>query len=114
ILVRAEHADGLARLDEQRLVFLEPLQRLDDLVVTLPIARGAADPAVDDQALRVLGDLVVEVVHQHPDRRLGGPALCLDLAPVPGADVAAVIASTDAQLSTPLKMRRSGPGSPIQ
>ena len=74
ILVGAEHADRLARLDEQGLVLLEPLERLDDLVVAFPVARGAADPAIDDQALRVLGDLVVEVVHQHPHRGFGGPA----------------------------------------
>ena len=93
VLVGAEDADRLARLDEQGLVVLEPLQRLDDGVVALPIARGAADPAVDDQALRVLGDLVVEVVHQHPHRGLGGPALGHDLAAAAGADVAAVVST---------------------
>ena len=36
VLVGAEHADRLARLDEQGLVFLEPLERLDDLVEALP------------------------------------------------------------------------------
>ena len=74
ILVGAEHADRLARLDEQGLVVLEPFERLDDLVEAFPVARGAADAAIDDEALRVLGDLVVEVVHQHPHRGLGGPA----------------------------------------
>ena len=74
VLVRAEHADGLARLDEQGLVFVQPFERLDDLVEAFPVARRAADAAVDDQALRVLGDLVVEIVHQHPDRGFGGPA----------------------------------------
>ena len=93
VLVRAEHADRLAGLDEQGLVLVEPLERLDDLVEALPVARGAADAAVDDEALRVLGDLVVEVVHQHPHRGFGGPALRLDLAAAPGADVAAVVAS---------------------
>ncbi len=93
ILVGAEHADRLARLDEQGLVFLQPLQRLDDLVVAGPVARRAADAAVDDQALRVLGDLIVEVVHQHPDRGLGGPMPGLDLGAPPRADMAAVVAS---------------------
>jgi hypothetical protein len=73
--------------DEQCLVVLEPLERFDDLVEALPVARCAANPAVDDQALRVLGDFVVEIVHQHPDRGFGGPALGHDLAPAPGADV---------------------------
>ena len=89
ILVRAEHADRLARLDEQGLVFLEPLQRLDDPVETLPVARGTPDAAVDDEALRVLGDLFVEIVHQHPHRGFGGPAPGHDLAPAAGADVPA-------------------------
>ena len=93
VLVGAEHADRLARLDEQGLILIEPFERLDDLVEAVPIARGAADPAIDDQALRVLGDLVVEIVHQHPDRGFGGPLPGLDLAPAPGADVAAVVAS---------------------
>ena len=93
ILVGAEHANRLARLDEQGLVFLQPLERLDDLVVAFPVARGAADSAIDDEALRVLGDLIVEIVHQHPHRGLGGPMLGLDFAATAGADVAAVVAS---------------------
>ena len=43
---------------------------------------------LDDEVLRILGDLVVEVVHQHPDRRLGGPVLRLDVASATGAYVA--------------------------
>jgi hypothetical protein len=93
VLVGAEHADRLARLDEQGLVLLEPLERLDDLVEAFPVARGAADAAIDDQALRVLGDLVVEVVHQHPHRGLGGPAAWRRSRAAAGADVAAVVAS---------------------
>ncbi len=95
VLVGAEDADGLARLDEQGLVLLEPLQRLDNLVEALPVARGAADAAIDDEALRVLGDLIVEVVHQHPHRGFGGPALALISLSAPRADVAAVVASVD-------------------
>ncbi len=98
--MRAEDADRLARLDEQGLVFLEPFERLDDLVEALPVARRAADAAVDDQALRILGDLFVEVVHQHPHRGFGGPAFGHDLASASGADMAAVVASV-AQLSAP-------------
>ena len=109
----AEDADRLARLDQQGLVVVEPLERFDDLVEALPVARRAADAAVDDEALRVLGDLVVEIVHQHPHRGFGRPALGDDLASAAGADVAAVVASIG-QLSAPLKIRRSGPGRPIQ
>ena len=63
--VGPEHADGLARLHQQRLVGLEPAQRLDDPVEGVPVARGAADAAVDDELARPLGDVGIEVVHQH-------------------------------------------------
>ena len=71
ILVRAEDADGLARLDQQRLVAFEALQRFDDPVIAFPVARGAADAAIDDEFVRRLGDVGMEVVHQHPHRRFG-------------------------------------------
>ena len=89
--VGLEHPDRFSRLDQQGLVLLQPLERFDDLVVTFPIARGATDPAVDDQALRIFGDLIIEVVHQHPHRRLGGPMLRLDLGAATSADLAAVV-----------------------
>ena len=72
--VRAEHAHRFARLDEQRLVVLERAQRGDDLLEALPVARRFADAAVDDQFLGALGDLGVEVVHEHAQRRFGEPA----------------------------------------
>ena len=75
ILVRAEHADRLAGLDQQRLVGVERAQRLDDAIEAFPVARRAADAAVDDQLVRILRDLGVEIVHQHAQRRFGQPAL---------------------------------------
>src|SRR4029079_7594985 len=51
VLVRAKDADRFARLDEERLVILQPLQRGDDGVETLPVARGLADAAIHDQLL---------------------------------------------------------------
>ena len=59
----------------------ERAQRGDDAVEALPVARGAADAAVDHQLVRLLGDLGVEVVHQHAQRRLGQPALGRELVP---------------------------------
>jgi hypothetical protein len=76
-----EDADRACRQDEQGLVVLEPLERLDDGVEASPIARRAADAAVDDEALRVFGDLLIEIVHQHPHSRFGGPAFGDDLRP---------------------------------
>ena len=74
-LMRAEHADRLAGLHQQRLVLLQVTQRADDAVEGLPAAGRPAGPAVDDELVRVLGDLRVEVVHQHPHGRLLRPAL---------------------------------------
>ena len=74
-LVGAEDADRLAALHEQRLVVLEPAQRRDDRVEGLPRARGAPGAAVDDEIGGILGDLGVEVVHEHAQRGLLQPAL---------------------------------------
>ena len=74
-LVRAEHADRLAGLHEQRLVGLELVEGAHDRVVRLPAAGGLAGAAVDDEVFGVLGDLGVEVVHQHALGGLGAPAL---------------------------------------
>ena len=73
-LVRAEHGDRLAALDEQRLVVGEAAQLADDGVEGLPAAGRAAGAAVHDQLVRVLGHLRVEVVHQHPQHGLLLPA----------------------------------------
>jgi hypothetical protein len=74
-----EDADRLAGLDEQR------------LVEALPVARGAADAAIDDQFLRVLGNGGIEIVHQHAERRLGEPALRVQLGPARRLDAAAIV-----------------------
>jgi len=78
-LVRAEHADGLAGLHQQRLVGLQIAERRDDRVVGLPATGRASRPSVDDEVVGPLGDLGVEVVHEHPQRRLGLPALRAEL-----------------------------------
>jgi hypothetical protein len=91
--MRAEHADRLARLDEQSLVLLEPLQRRDDPVEALPVAGRPADAAIDDQLLRRLGDAGIEIVLKHADGRLGRPAPGDDLRSGAGADRTAVVAS---------------------
>ena len=80
-------------MNQERLIFLEPFESLDDFVVAFPVARRAADTAVDDQVLRVFCDLVVEIVHEHSDGGLSSPVLGSELASPPGAYVAAVVAS---------------------
>ena len=86
VLVGAENADRLARLDEQRLVVAEPLQRGHDGIEALPVARRLADPSIDDELLGPLGHLRIEVVHQHPQGRFLLPALAARFGSTRGSD----------------------------
>ena len=79
-------ATGLPRLDEERLVVAEAAQLADDRVERLPAPRGAAGAAVDDEVVRVLGDLRVEVVHEHPQHGLLLPAAGRERGAARGAD----------------------------
>ena len=65
---------------------LEPAQRRDDRVERLPRARGAPRAAVDDEVGGILGDLGVEVVHEHAQRGLLQPALAAELGAARRAD----------------------------
>ena len=85
-LVRPEHADRLAGLDEQRLVGVQSGQFTGDRVEAGPVARRLAGAAVDDQVLWALGDVRVEVVVEHPQRRFGLPVLGGELGTARGAD----------------------------
>ncbi len=99
--VRNEHArrigmgpdDGyrLARLDEQRFVGFEILQRGADGIEVVPGARSATDPAINDQLVRVFGDIRMQVVHQHAKRRLGQPALGVEFGAGRRVDVALIV-----------------------
>ena len=72
--VGAQDAHRLARLDQQRLVIFQRAQRAHDRVVALPVARGLAGAAIDDQLVGIFGHLGVEVVHEHAQGRLLAPA----------------------------------------
>src|SRR3546814_7711208 len=50
-----------------------------------------SDAAIDDELVRRLGDIGVEIVHQHPHRRLGEPAFRADLGSGRRPDHAAVV-----------------------
>src|SRR5450756_2913972 len=84
--MRPEDADRLAGLDEQRLVIGEHAQLADDRVERLPGARRPAGPAVDDERVGVLGDLGVQVVHEHPEHRLLLPTAAGELGAARRAD----------------------------
>jgi len=77
--VGVEDADRLARLHEQRLVVLQLAQAPHDRVEALPVARGLADAAVDDELVRTLRHLGVEVVHEHAEGGFLRPRLAGDL-----------------------------------
>ena len=51
-----EQPDRLAGLDDEGLVLVHGLQRLDDRVVGRPVARGLAEGGVDDEIVGVLAD----------------------------------------------------------
>ena len=76
---RPEHADRLAGLDEQRFVVLESAQLADDRVESVPAPRRAAGSAVDHEIVGPLGNLGIEVVHEHPQGRFLNPALAAQL-----------------------------------
>ena len=88
-----EHADRLAGLHQQALIVLELPQALENLVETFPVARGAADTAVDDELFRLFGNLGIEVVLDHAVGGFGEPALAGQFAAARGADLAAVVGS---------------------
>ena len=79
--VRAKHAHGLARLHQQRLVLAQAEQRPHDPAQRVVRARRAARSPVHDQLLRMLRHLGVEVVEQHPKRRLRLPRQRVQLGP---------------------------------
>ena len=92
---RAEDADRLAGLDEQGLVVLEALELGDDRVERLPAPRRSPGAAVHDEVVRVLGHLGVEVVHEHPQRRLLLPSLAGELGAARRANGARTAAGLD-------------------
>ena len=84
--VAGEDADRLAALHQQGLVVAQLAQRLEDGVVAVPVARGAADAAVHHQLGGVLGHVGIEVVLQHAVGRFGEPAAAAELRAARRAD----------------------------
>ena len=78
VIVSFEYADRLARLHQQRFVVLQILQRRDDGAISFPTARGASRPAVNHQVPGTLGNLFVEVVHEHAHGRFLLPSFAGD------------------------------------
>ena len=72
-LVGPQHPDRPAGLHEQRLVVAQRRQGAHQRVERRPVPRRPPGAAVDDEVVRPLGDVRVQVVHEHPQRRLGLP-----------------------------------------
>ena len=89
VRVGAKHADRFAGLDQQGLVFFQFAQGGQDLVETGPVARRAADAAVDHQVLRIFCHLGIEIVLHHAVGRLDLPVLAGQFGAARGADAAA-------------------------
>ncbi len=81
-----EDADRLAALDQERLVVGQPAKLADDRVERLPRPGCATGPAVDHERVGVLGDLRIEVVHEHPQDGFLLPAAARDDGPARGAN----------------------------
>ena len=84
--VGGEHADRLAGLHQQGLVVFQVAQRFQDGVIAGPVARGAADAAVDDERGGIFGHFRIQIVLQHPVRRFAEPGLAAELRAARRAD----------------------------
>ena len=78
--VGAEHPHRLSGLNEQRLVVGQVAKGAHDGVEGVPGARRPAGAAVHHQGVGSFGDLGIEVVHEHAQGGLLGPAAARDAA----------------------------------
>ena len=100
--VRPEDTHRLAALDEQRLVLAQLEEAADEPAQRVVVAGGLARAAVDDQLLGMLGDFRIEVVQEHPQRRLGLPR--------PGVQLASARRSDGGEIAAELLDARVGDG----
>src|SRR3990172_2456863 len=84
--MRAEDGHRLAGLDQQRLVRFEPLERRQQGLEAIPVARRLSPPAIHDQILGIAGDLWVEVVLQHAIGGFDQPVLAGQRRAARGSD----------------------------
>ena len=118
----AENADGLSALHEQRLVLAEGEERPDERLQRVVVARCLARAAVDDQLLGLLRHLAVEVVEEHPKRRLRLPRAGVQRLSARRADGAQIAAEllddridlTHAHASSPTSVSTAATSSPAR
>src|SRR6266550_8798448 len=76
--VGAKNANRLSALHQQSLVGAKVPQLAHDGIEAVPVAGSLSRSAVDDEILRTLRHIRIEVVHQHPQRRFLLPSLARD------------------------------------
>ena len=81
VLMRAKHRHRLPRLDQQRLIRLQRLQRTHNRVKTFPIPRCFPRPAINHQLFRLLRHFGIQIVQQHAQRRFLLPSFAGNLRP---------------------------------
>src|SRR6266576_5233441 len=59
---------------------------MDDSIKCFPVARGSPIPAINDQSIGRLGDLRIEIVHQHAQRSFLMPAFAAAFCATRGAN----------------------------
>ena len=85
-LVRPKFADRFSRLHEKGLVVFELAQRPNHRVESFPASGSAPGSAVNHEAIRILGYIRIEIVHQHPHRGFLMPAFATALGAARGVD----------------------------
>src|SRR5438874_3242117 len=78
--VRPEFADRFSRLDKERFVVFQFTQRADDCIECFPASGGATSSTVNHELIRILCDVRIEIVHQHPHCRFLMPAFARGLS----------------------------------
>ena len=73
--VRAKDACRAAGLNQQRLIVFELAQTTNDRIVRFPVTRRLANATVHNEVLRALGNVGIEIIHEHAQWRFGQPAL---------------------------------------
>src|SRR5262245_34866602 len=79
-IVRPEFAHWLPGLHEECFIVSELAQRTNDCIESFPASGGAACSAINDQSIRILGNIRIEIVHQHSHRSFLMPAFAASLA----------------------------------
>ncbi len=72
--MRAEDADGFSGLNEECLVAVQVFERAHDGVERFPRPRRFPRASVDNEILGALGDIGIQVVQEHSQRRFLAPA----------------------------------------